>query len=555
MNEPVAQRGVARFLFGARYAILRPRNASDGKPPVAERRPFDPSRIRQPAPPARPAADQTQTLSVRQVNELIRGALQVHVPPTLHVLGEIGDLSCPTSGHLYFTLKDAYSELRCVMWRSAVARIKFEPEAGMEVIATGGIELYAPRGSVQLVVRKLEPRGVGALEIAFRQLKERLDNEGLFAPQRKRPLPRVPERIAVVTSPTGAALRDILRTLERRFPALEIRIFPVRVQGEGAAAEIAAAIAALNEHAEALGGIDLAIVGRGGGSLEDLWPFNEELVARAIAASRIPIVSAVGHEVDVTISDLVADLRAPTPTAAAELVTPMLSDLLDWLGQQTLRAARQVTHRLQLARAELDATLAYEGLARPRARLREHSQHVDDLESRLRLATREHLHTIREHLRTAELSLLRYQTGVRFAELRRKIDARIHAIVQHLQTCALHEEQRLAAALSHLERVRPAEQLKRHNLHLRQVTARIASDARWMLGHWQRILTMRHAALCACDPRRVLQRGYSITRDARTRRCIRSVAQLRDKQRIVTELADGEFHATADDPRQPDLFD
>jgi len=266
---------------------------------VAERLPFDPARIRRPAPP-RDAGGPT-LLSVRQVNELVRGAIAAHLPPTLHVLGEIGDLSRPASGHLYLTLKDPSSELRCVMWRSTAASLKFAPEAGMEVIATGSLEVYTPRGTYQLIVRKLEPRGVGALEVAFRQLKEKLEREGLFDPRRKKPLPRIPERIAVVTSPTGAAIRDILHTLARRFPALEIIVFPVRVQGEGAAEEIAAAIRLLNEHAAALGGLDLAIVGRGGGSLEDLWAFNEEVVARAIAASRIPIVSAVGHEVDVKI--------------------------------------------------------------------------------------------------------------------------------------------------------------------------------------------------------------------------------------------------------------
>lgn len=518
------------------------------------RRPFDPARIRRPAADTAAPTGPT-TLSVRQVNELVRGALARHLPATLHVLGEIGDLSRPTSGHLYFTLKDAHSELRCVMWRSASARLKFGPELGMEVIATGGIEVYAPRGTYQLIVRKLEPRGVGALEVAFRQLKERLEREGLFAPQRKRPLPRVPARLAVVTSPAGAAIRDILRTLERRFPALEILVFPVRVQGEGAAQEIAAGIRALNEHADALGGIDVAIIGRGGGSLEDLWAFNEEVVARAIAASRVPIVSAVGHEVDVTISDLVADLRAPTPTAAAELVAPTLAELTEWLDGQTARAGRTAMHTLQLARAHLDKTLAYDGLARPLARVRERSQLIDELQQRLRLLASEAFGRARERLSAAGLALLRFGAGARYAEARHTVEQRLHRLLHALNARALAGERGLAHSLTSLERAHPSRYLRRFDDHLRHAHQRLAVAARVTLFYRRRLLAARLEAITACDPRRVLRRGYSVTREARTRQVLRSIAQIRDKLRIITELADGQFHATAEDPKQPGLFD
>jgi exodeoxyribonuclease VII large subunit len=365
---------------------------------VAQRQPFDPSRIHVPESERLPPVELPATVTPRQVNELVRGALARHIPQTLHVLGEIGDLSRPQSGHLYFALKDPHSELRCVMWRSTAVRLKFQPEPGMEVIATGGLEVYTPRGTYQLIVRKLEPRGVGALEVAFRQLKERLEREGLFDPARKKPLPKIPQRIAVVTSPTGAAIRDIVQTLARRFPALEILVWPVRVQGAGAAAEIAEAIRQLNRHAEALGGIEVAIVGRGGGSLEDLWPFNEEVVARAIAASAIPIISAVGHEVDVSISDLVADVRAATPTAAAELVAPRLVDLLEWSNRQAGRALRAARHNLELAHSRLATRLAREGLARPLTRLRERAQLVDERQQRLGLARAEHFRLQRERL-------------------------------------------------------------------------------------------------------------------------------------------------------------
>jgi exodeoxyribonuclease VII large subunit len=495
------------------------------------------------------------TLSPRQVNEMVRGALNQHLPQTLHVLGEIGDLSRPSSGHVYFTLKDPHSELQCVMWRSTAAKLKFTPEVGMEVIATGGVEVYLPRGTYQLYVRKLEPRGVGALELAFRQVREKLEREGLFDPQRKRPLPRVPRRVAVVTSPTGAAIRDILQTLRRRFPPLEILIFPVRVQGEGAAREIADAIEQMNTHAEHFGGIDVAIVGRGGGSLEDLWAFSEEVVARAVAASRIPIVSAVGHEVDVSICDLVADVRAATPTAAAELIAPKLSDLLAWLAQRTDQASRIVRHAVALAEARLRATVAADALARPRERVRQRGQRIDELQQRLRLATHERFLSARRRLEHAELVILRFRSGAHFRRLSERVAERLYALHRAMNRAVMQDGLRLAEMRTRLQRVRPAGRVARQDEHLRQTVARLERAARGLLRERRHELRARLEALTAYDPRGVLRRGYSITRDARTRRVLRSVQDVRDGQRIVTELADGEFRGTAEDPRQPGLFD
>jgi exodeoxyribonuclease VII large subunit len=334
---------------------------------MARRRSFDPSQVKVPA-DERSAQPGSDTLSPSGVNTLVRDALAARLPRTLRVLGEIGEWTRAGSGHLYFSLGDADSELRCVMWRSDAAKLKFEPESGLEAIATGGIDVYLPRGTYQLMVRKLEPRGIGALEIAFRQLKDKLEAEGLFDRSHKRKLPFVPQRVGVVTSPSGAAIRDITHTLARRFPGLEILVFPCRVQGEGAAAEIATAIQRMNTVAERLGGIDVAIVGRGGGSLEDLWAFNEEPVARAIYASRIPIVSAVGHEVDTSISDLVADVRAATPTAAAELIAPLRSELLEAVNLMLARAGNNLKHRFALARSEYARLAASDLLARPLAR-------------------------------------------------------------------------------------------------------------------------------------------------------------------------------------------
>ena len=522
---------------------------------MAQRQPFDPSRIRVPDSERTSAGERPGVLTPRAVNELVRGVLARGIPSTLHVLGEIGDLSRPQSGHVYFSLKDAQSELRCVLWRGTVAKLKFTPEPGLEVIATGGLEVYTPRGTYQLIVRKLEPRGVGALEVAFRQLKQRLEREGLFDPRRKKPLPGIPQRVAIVTSPSGAAVRDILQTLARRFPAAEILVFPVRVQGDGAAEEIAAAIRQLNQHAQTLGGIDVAIVGRGGGSLEDLWAFNEEVVARAIAASTIPIVSAVGHEVDVSISDLVADVRAATPTAAAELIAPRLADLLERVDQHLARTLRAARHVLELDRGRLDALLAYDGLARPLARVRERGQLVDERQQRLRLVAAERFRAARERMSRVEFAILRFGTGAQFARLAQRLDQRIFRARRAAEGLLRLRERRVDAGLARLQRRLPMGRLARHDEHLRQAGDRLAATLHQSLRHRRQLLATRMEAIEACDPQRVLRRGYSITRTARSRRVIRSVAEIKDNLPVITELADGEFRSTAEDPRQPGLFD
>ncbi len=521
---------------------------------MAERKPFDPSRIRVPA-AERLSPSPDGTVTVREVNELVRRAIDRQVPSTLHVLGEVGNLSRPASGHVYFTLKDLTAELRCVMWRSAAARLKFEPEAGMEVIAIGGLEVYIPRGSYQLMVRKLEPRGVGALEVAFRQLKERLEKEGLFDPARKKPLPRIPERIAVVTSPSGAAIRDILQTLARRFPALEILVLPVRVQGEGAAAEIADAIRLVNRHATTLGGIDAAIVGRGGGSLEDLWAFNEEIVARAIAASRIPIISAVGHEVDVSISDLVADMRAATPTAAAEIVAPNRVELLEWVDTRAMRAARAIQHRLELSRAELYRLLAREPIDKPLRRSRDLAQLIDEMAQRAARAADDQLQAARKHVNKADLAILRFGSGAQFARLGQRLQQREHALQAGLVAAMRLAERRLEQRERRLHAVGPQRDLPRLDDHVRVARHRLDSAATRLIHYGRRLLAARLEAVRACDPKSVLKRGYSITREARTRKVLRSIEEIRDKMRVITELHDGEFRATADDPRQLDLFE
>jgi len=287
--------------------------------------------------------DERSILTVSRLVSLLKETVEDNFVQVA-VEGEISNLACPASGHFYFTLKDEVSQLRAVMFRHTARLLKFALENGLQVVCRGSVSVYQQRGELQLVVEAMEPVGAGSLQLAFEQLKKKLANEGLFDEKQKKPLPSYPEKIGIVTSATGAAIHDILRVLQRRGAGLSVQIWPVRVQGDGAAAEIAAGIRALNREMRP----DVLIVGRGGGSLEDLWAFNEELVARAIADSNVPVISAVGHEIDFTIADFVADLRAATPTAAAELVTRSRMELEAHVDQLRLRLASLVETRLGL---------------------------------------------------------------------------------------------------------------------------------------------------------------------------------------------------------------
>ena len=318
-------------------------------------------------------------LTVSRLTALLRGVLEENFEQ-LWVQGEISNLSYPSSGHCYFTLKDAGAQLRCVMFKSAVKNHKFRLTDGMALIARGRISVYDQRGEYQLICEYLEPAGIGALQTAFVQLKEKLAREGLFAEAHKSGMPRFPRKIGVITSPTGAAIHDILNVLKRRFARLEVLLYPVRVQGEGAALEIARAVDEMNR----LGEVDVVIVGRGGGSLEDLWAFNEEVLARAVYRSRLPIISAVGHETDWTICDFVADLRAPTPSAAAELVIASSDELRGQIEALSGRMRRSVENLLTGYDSQI------EGLRRalhdPRTMLGHLAQRMDDLIGRLDMA-------------------------------------------------------------------------------------------------------------------------------------------------------------------------
>jgi exodeoxyribonuclease VII large subunit len=328
--------------------------------------------------------------TVSRLNREVRLLIETGLP-ALWIEGEVSNLARPASGHVYFSLKDEGAQVRCALWRSAALRLSFTPRNGMQLMVRARVSVYEPRGEYQLIVEHAEEAGEGALRRRFEELKARLREEGLFDEAAKRPLPRLPRRIGVVTSPTGAAVRDILHVLRRRFPAVPVVIYPVPVQGEGAAGKIAAALALASRRAEC----DVLILARGGGSLEDLWSFNEEVVARAIRASAIPVISGVGHEVDFTIADFAADLRAPTPSGAAEVAVPDAAEWLARLNKDAGRLHNAIARRLSLKAERLAWQVRRLAVAHPGNRLRQLAQRLDDLELRLRRAMASGLERLR----------------------------------------------------------------------------------------------------------------------------------------------------------------
>jgi exodeoxyribonuclease VII large subunit len=317
-------------------------------------------------------------LTVSELTRRIKQSLE-QAYPRVYLQGEISNVRQHTSGHLYFTLKDEGAQISAVLWRSRAVLLVFQPQDGMKVIARGSITVYPPRGHYQIDVDQLQPLGIGELQLAFERLKQKLAAEGLFDEAHKKPLPEYPDRIGIITSETGAVLQDMRSVFARRFPAVEIVLRPVRVQGVGAADDIAEAIEDMNRYGE----VDVLIIGRGGGSLEDLWAFNEEKVARAIYASRIPTVSAVGHEIDFSIADFVADLRAPTPSAAAELVVRDRAEILDVLRNICYTMRAHLEDRVQKGREMIQTILSSYSFNRPLDMVRQYGQRVDDLDRTL----------------------------------------------------------------------------------------------------------------------------------------------------------------------------
>jgi exodeoxyribonuclease VII large subunit len=338
--------------------------------------------------------DDVKVYGIGELTRAVKGLLEEAFAPCVWVSGEVSNLKKHTSGHWYLTLKDRDSQLQTTIYKGVNLRLRFDIRDGLEVIARGRLTVYQPRGEYQLQVEEVQPKGVGPLDLAFRQLKEKLSKLGYFDPRRRRPLPPYPRRIALVTSPTGAAVRDMLETLTRRWPLAEVWVHPATVQGDGAGASIAAAIRTLNT----LPDIDALIIGRGGGSLEDLWAFNEECVARAVYESRIPVVSGVGHETDLVISDMVADLRALTPTDAAVKVVPDRSELLAWLNETEGRLRELLLRQLDQAKSRLADLSRRRCFRLPLERIREPERRLDEWGERLQRALRRRLAELRRRL-------------------------------------------------------------------------------------------------------------------------------------------------------------
>ncbi len=413
-----------------------------------------------------------QSYTVAELNARISAMLQGEFD-NIWVAGEISGCRMAASGHCYFTLKDHEAQLRCVCFKSSLRYIKFKPQDGMSILARGHIEVYEARGEYQLLVEAIEPQGRGALQFAFEQLKKKLALEGLFDPARKRKLPKLPRRIGVVTSPSGAVIQDMLQILARRFPGLHVRIYPALVQGDGSVESVCRGIQYFGQSQWA----DVLIVARGGGSLEDLWTFNEEAVARAIAACPVPLISAVGHETDFTIADFVADLRAPTPSAAAELVSCTRQELLEQLAamnQKLLQAARYKVaisgRRLHQQGVDRATTVLHRRIGRS-------MQRVDELEYLLRERMRVVLERKRSKLQADSARLRSLDLRLRFANARRRMEAAQRALSQLVRLRITKARGRLDPLTAHLTQLSPLKILDRGYAIVRNEQGQVVKQA------------------------------------------------------------------------------
>ncbi len=460
-------------------------------------------------PPPPPKDRAAKALTISELTRQIERAIQTQLPDKLFVRGEMSNVSMHgPSGHLYFTLKDENACIDCVMWRSDVERMKFKPTDGMDLLASGSVSVYAQRGRYQLYVKSLSPLGQGALELAFQQLRKKLEAEGLFNPERRKPIPKFPRRIAIVTGAQAAALHDVLKVL-RRYSWLRLFLYAVPVQGEGAAGRIAEALTHLSQRNQQIGGIDVILLARGGGSLEDLWAFNEEIVARAIAASSIPVVTGVGHEVDVSIADLVADYHAHTPTEAAQVITAQWRNAADAIEASTNRLRRGLRTLAQQASLRLAHVTRHPFFRRPLDRINSLRQLLDDRERSMRAAMKDRLWRLNRELAESAQLLAEHSPTVRLRLAR-----------QHLKT--LNERLTYTARIGNKRRLQQLDALERE--------------------------------LNAVSPEAVLRRGYSMTTLKKGGAVVRSVKQISGGEKLITRLADGAIESTADDPKQPDLF-
>lgn len=452
-----------------------------------------------------PTQEMRRVFSVTEVTATVRRVIEERIG-TVWVTGEISNLRTQSSGHIYFSLKDANAQLSCVCFRDDARSTRALLQDGRKVVLKGDVTVYEARGQYQLIVSNVELEGVGALQVAFEKLKEKLAAEGLFATERKRPIPELVHRIGLVTSPTGAAIRDVLHVIERRHPGLEIILASCRVQGQGAADEIVCSIALLNQWAACGHGLDVILVTRGGGSLEDLWAFNEESVARAIFHSRVPVVSGVGHEIDFTISDFVADLRAATPSAAAELLTEGMMRRREWVAQSVVQLFAIARDRVQAEREHLQRLVSRLTRTHPRRQLNERRQRLDELQTSLTRCTRK--------------------------ELRRH------------QTAVLNAAQRIA-------RVKPSKTLGLRRQIILELMRRLHEATRHAMKSQRQQLREMKTRLRLLSPEQVLERGFSITRDATTGAVVRDANAVRPGQKLKTRLQRGEIMSTAESSGRP----
>ena len=438
---------------------------------------------------------QQHIYSISELNNNIKQLLEDKYP-FLWISGEISNLRVPSSGHCYFTLKDARSQISAVMFRNQAANLAFRPKDGMAVIGFGRVAVYEPRGSYQIVFEYMEPKGIGNLQIAFEKLKRQLAADGLFDAQAKKQLPALPKTIAIVTSPTGAAVRDFIKVANRRFSNLPLQVVPVRVQGESAPREIIQALKWLND----IETCDVIVLARGGGSIEDLWAFNDEQVARAIFASRIPVVSAIGHETDFTIADFVADLRAPTPSAAAEMVVPSKTELQNRL--QEIKQKLYVSTILILKLLDKHIDGLHNRIVHPKRRLQDWRMRQDDLTMRLAA--------------TINDALARKNERVLF---RREM----------------------------LMQVSPAKNIATLRMQLATFQQAMASEMVHGLQDRRNSLAKNSAMLDAFNPMAILQRGYSITRSLPDRTIVRSASEVKTDQQLEVVLSSGKLRVTVTD--------
>lgn len=509
-------------------------------------------RLVAPAPAAPPSAE---PLTVSQVTAKVDRVLKSGMPPVLWVKGELSNYKRNAfSGHHYFTLKDPAACLDCVMFRDEGDRLKFTPTDGLEMLATGRIGVYAQRGRYQLYVSALEPLGQGALELAFQQLRMKLEAEGLFEAGRKKPLPNYPSRIVIVTSSQTAALQDVLKVL-RRFSWVRLFVYHVPVQGDAAGDKIAAALTHLNRTAHAAGGADLILLVRGGGSLEDLWCFNEERVARAIAASGIPVVTGIGHEVDTSIADLVADHWAHTPTEAAQVVTRLWRGAGEGVELSGERLRRAVRALVQDARRRLAAVERHETFRRPTDRVNGLRQLLDDRQKALALGMSGQLRALQWRMHALQSRLEQNGPSTLLSRLRARLDAADHRLTQGGARKLLRASARLATLAALLGGRHPRHRVRLQHERIEALAARLArAVASATLARSQRLdLLARH--LQAVGPEQVLRRGYSITLRKSDGAVLRGAREVCPGDRLVTRFADGQVESVADDPARPRLFE